>query len=293
MTYNHYLMSTDEIKKVLLDAGFDESSVQKLIDEYNQMGTEFQNGEYAGVGRHSGRFCEAVIHILRYEIDNKYQTESVRQFATALQNRDLSDEYSESIQQHLPNMLHTAWDIRSNRDAAHMNLEVAVNRADAKLSLALCSSMLVELIREFGTDNTEEEINQISGIIDDLSVVVEENPLQRLVTSKYEFDQERVAETLDGIISIVEEDEEIKPGVNFFEHRTKQQVIALALGRLAANDLGLINDSEIAKTANWFEKQIDSDSVSKHLNDIEYIERKHNKYLILGYQVENAIEELQ
>ena len=286
-------MSTDEIKKVLLDAGFDESPVEKLIDEYNQMGAEFQNGEYAGVGRHSGRFCEAVIHILRYEIDDKYKTESVREFATAIQNRNLGNEYSESIQQHLPNMLHTAWDIRSNRDAAHMNLEVAVNRADAKLSLALCSSMLVELIREFGSDNTEEEINQISGIIDNLSVVVEENPLQRLVTSKYEFDRERVAETLDGIISIVAEDEEIKPGVDFFEYQTKQQVIAMALGRLAANDLGVVNDNEVAKNADWFEKRIDSDSVSRHLTDTDYIEQKYNKYHIPGYQVENAIGELQ
>ncbi len=286
-------MSTDEIKKVLLDAGFDESPVEKLIDEYNQMGAEFQNGEYAGVGRHSGRFCEAVIHILRYEIDDKYKTESVREFATAIQNRNLGNEYSESIQQHLPNMLHTAWDIRSNRDAAHMNLEVAVNRADAKLSLALCSSMLVELIREFGSDNTEEDINQISGIIDNLSVVVEENPLQRLVTSKYEFDRERVAETLDGIISIVAEDEEIKPGVDFFEYRTKQQVIAMALGRLAANDLGVVNDNEVAKNADWFEKRIDSDAVSRHLSDTDYIEQQYNKYHIPGYQVENAIEELQ
>jgi len=286
-------MSTAEIEKVLLDAGFDESPVETLIDEYNQMKTKFQNGEYAGVGRHSGRFCEAVIHILRYEIDNKYQTESVRQFATALQNRNFGDEYSQSIQQHLPNMLHTAWDIRCNRDAAHMNLEVAVNRADAKLSLALCSSMLVELIREFAPDNSEQEINQISNIIDDLSVVVEENPLQRLIASKHEFDKEQVADTLNGIISIVEEDRDVKPGVDFFELRTKQQVVALALGRLAANNLGYVSENHIAKDENWFLERVDADSVSRHLDNTDYIEQKYGKYQIPGYQVENAIEELQ
>jgi hypothetical protein len=288
-------MSTNEIKDTLLDAGLEERGVEKVIEEYSIVQTKFQNGEYAAVGQHSGRFCEGIRRILRYDMDDKYTSDDpVRSFSTELRNREDEGHYSSAIHNHLSNMLHTAWDIRSNRDAAHMNLETAVNKADAKLSVALCSSILVELVREFASEEVDIDVAHIANIIEELSVQTEENPLRQLIASKYEFDRTNVAEALDGLVSIVESDEDIRPGLEFHDLRSKQQVVALALGRLAAHDLGVINSEDVACGVNWFNERAKTDSVNKYLENTDYIEQKeYNAYFIPGYQAENAIAELE
>jgi hypothetical protein len=289
-------MTTDEVESLLVEAGLEEQGVTKLVEEYKQMQTKFQNGDYSAVGMHSGRFCEGIRHVLRFELDNEYRSDdSVREFAMELFDRQDEGDYSTAIYQHLSNMLHTAWDIRSNRDAAHMNLETAVNKADAKLSVALCSSMLVELIREFAAGDDSIDADRMTDVIEELSVPIEENPLRRLVTSEYEFDSAALADTLDGLISIVEEEDEeevVNPGPEFHDLRAKQQVVALALGQLAAHDLGVLPEDEIAQRVNWFQDRIKNNSAGDYLDNTSYIEEEYAEYWIPGYQVENAIAEL-
>lgn len=287
-------MSADEIESVLLDAGLVAQDVEKLLEEYTAIRDSFREGSYSEVGKSAGRFCEGVVRILRYDMDSEYRSsDPVRQFATELYDRRDEGEYSTAIYQHLSNMLHTAWDIRSNRDAAHMNVETAVNKADAKLSVALCSSMLVELIREFATEEADVDTDRITTVIEDLSETVEQNSLQGLVTSKYEFDSAAVADTLDGLISIVEDDGEVEPGPEFHDLRARQQAVALALGRLAAHDLEFIEANQISKRATWFQDRIDSDRADTYLDEKAYIEEEHGQYYLPGYQVENAIAEFE
>jgi hypothetical protein len=287
-------MSAEEIESILLDAGLEAQDVNNLLEEYRVVQDDFRDGAYSEVGKSTGRFCEGVVRILRYDMDSEYHSsDPVRQFATELFDRRDEGEYSTAIYQHLSNMLHTAWDIRSNRDAAHMNVETAVNKADAKLSVALCSSMLVELIREFATEEADVDTDRITNAIEDLSVTVEQNPLRGLVTSKYEFDSAAVADTLDGLISIVEGDGEVEPGPEFHDLRVRQQAVALALGRLAAHDLGFIEANQISKRATWFQDRIESDKVGTYLDEKAYIEEEHGQYYLPGYQVENAIADLE
>lgn len=287
-------MSADDVESLLLEAGLEENGVTKIVEEYKQMQSKFQEGEYSAVGRHSGLFCEGIMHILRYELDGEYRSEdSVRAFATELLDRQDEIDSEKSIYQYLSNRLHTAWDIRSNRNAAHMNLGTAVNKAEAKLSLALCSSMIVELIRTFATVEDGIDHDRLTDVIDNLSVPVEENPLRRLVTSKYEFDSESVAETLDGLISIVDAEGEIEPGPDFHDLRSSQQVVALALGRLAAYDLGIIEADDIPIGSNWFHDRIQNGSASNYLERKSYIEQDYGDYMIPGYQAENAIADLE
>ena len=63
-------MSTEDVESLLIDAGLEEKGVSKVVEEYSQLQTKFQNGEYAAVGTASGRFCEGIVRVLRYEMDN-------------------------------------------------------------------------------------------------------------------------------------------------------------------------------------------------------------------------------
>lgn len=287
-------MDDETIRELLVEAGLRKKAVDQLLEEYSQMQSRFQQGEYAEIGVNVGRFSEGVVHILRLEIDSELKSETVREFAQECINGDFAEDYSPAIRQHIPNMLHTAYDIRNNRNSAHMNLETPVNRADARLGITLCSSMLVELIREFATEDEIEDIDTISKAIDQLSSPVEENPLESLVSSRYEFDRARVAETLENIISIVDEEEDVRPGPEFFDLTAKQQVVALALGRLAAHDLDYVD--QIGAKRTWYEDESDynEDIVKNHLENLDFIigDVTLGGYYIPGYQLENAIDRL-
>lgn len=288
-------MTTDEIDELLIDAGLQEGAVNKLLNQYEEMQSRFKREKYAEIGINIGHFCEAIVHILRVEIDSEPKSETVREFTQECFRGNFAEDYSEAVNQHIPNMLNTAYDIRSNRDAAHMNLETPVNRADARLGIALCSSMLIEIIREFVAEGDREDINKISKIIEKISDTTEEDPLDTIISSKYEFDEAKLADELNERITIVKEEEEVEPGPEFFELGDRNQVVALALGRLAAYNREIVNKSEIAKTKSWFADKAGSSqsNCSNYLKNIDCIkeyERQANNYYIPGYQVPKAID---
>jgi hypothetical protein len=288
-------MTNDEVSGLLVNAGLQEGAVDKLLDEYEEMQSRFKREKYAEIGINIGHFCEAIVHILRVEIDSEPKSETVREFTQECIRGDFAEDYSEAVNQHIPNMLNTAYDIRSNRDAAHMNLETPVNRADARLGIALCSSMLIEIIREFVAEGDREDINKISKIIEEISDTVDQNPLDTIVKSRYEFNEGEMAETLEDKITIVKEANEVEPGPDFFELSDRNQIVALALGRLAAYNREIIEEHRIAQRKDWFSERVDatSGSCNTMLREIDCIkERNGNQYYIPGYQVPKATEKL-
>lgn len=270
-----------------------EDGVDKLINEYSQMRRRFQEEEYAEVGISVGRFCEAMVSILDYKFTSKLDDKSVREFAQASINDEIGESYPPAINQHIPNMLHTAYDIRSNRDSAHVNFDTAVNRTDARVGTALCASMLVELTHEFIDEDKIEDVDDIVAVLDQLADPIEQSPLDSLVASKYDFDHEEVANLLDGLIIIVDEDNEVEPGLGFFDLNVKEQVTALALGRLAAYKRDIVY--QIGAKENWYTDRVDAiGSVDTKLEESEFIrcDFSDGGYHIPGYQVKNAIEVL-
>lgn len=286
-------MNYERLRSILIDSGFQPKTVDRLLGEYQKMHTRFQEQEYDEVGVHVGKFCEAVVYMLRLQISSEITSETVREFAASCLNGDYAEEYSLAIRQHIPNMLHTAYDIRSNRDAAHLNLKTAVNRSDAQLGIALSSSILVELIQEFVEYDEFDNPDKIIETINQLSEIPAESPLQALVRSKYEINGERMVDVLDSYITIVEEDADVQPGPEFFDLNREQQVIALALGRLAAYNLEYTD--RIAQHANWFEERTSyEDRIKKKLQNIEFIQQNNAPvgYYIPAYQVDNAADQL-
>lgn len=282
----------NKIREWLIGAGLRKKAVDSLLEERKKMRTHFQQEEYLEVGVNVGRFCEAVVQILQLKINSELTNESVRDFAKRFRHSGSAEDYSTAINQHIPNMLHTAYDIRSNRDAAHLNLETPINRANAVLGIALCSSMLIELIREFVAEQEVDDIDEIANVINQLSTSVEENPLRSLVISRYEFDRELVLEALKTRVVIEEETNEVKPGHSFSELEVTQQIIALALGRLSAYDLNYIE--EVGGSVAWFSVTCtyEGDQVKQELRNYDLMENDSGGYYLPGYNVKEAANRL-
>lgn len=160
-------MSYDRVKSDLLAAGLHETSVERLIDSYDQMRRKLSIGEYTEAGAYVGNFCENLINILRDVVGEEVEQDvSVHAFVKKSISNGYEEDVSDWVRVTLPRMAQATYELRSKRDTVHTNLEVPVNHADTQTAVRQCTWVLCELLREFGQ---EDDIDEIATIIEDLS----------------------------------------------------------------------------------------------------------------------------
>jgi hypothetical protein len=283
------MSAIEEVESLLVDSGLRKKAVEVLLEEFAAMQRRFREKEYAEVGVHMGRFCEAMIKILRVEAGFELKARpSVSNFAHELRD-DGGGNVPEGVQYGISDMLLTAYRIRNERDTVHIDLENPVRRSDARTGVTVCSWMLVELIRGYAIDGDTEDIEEIGQLIDRITESTEENPLERLRQSRYEFDERRVADALEGLINI-DEDETVAPGQCLTQIDIKAQITAVLLGQLAAYKHGADN---AGKGKKWISENTDVSEllVSSKIKDMQYVfeDDSEGGYYIPGFRVDEAV----
>lgn len=284
-------MSDERLSSVLLDIGLPAREVEELVDRYDKMRVNFQQGDYEKAGVDIGKFGEGMVKLLQLEADRELRDEGVRNFAQRYLNGRTDANVSDRVKKRIPHMLHIGWSIRSNQDAAHLHFDKPVRKADIQLGIRLCSSMLIELVREFANEDDDLDIDEVTELLQDLSEPVEQNPLHSLVQSRTEFDRQRVADAIDGYVVIVEEGS-VEQGPNVSGLSKHQELAAFGLGRLAAYSLGRIDD--IGANADWYD-----DRVAGNVNDGTIQSTKYflhdeglGGHYVPGYKATEAISRL-
>jgi hypothetical protein len=100
---------------------------KKLVDELLEAYVEAKRNFYLGGLRLStvegGRFCEAAFRILEERTTGKFlplgKQLDVERLRNTLQNLPPAS-HSDSIRLHIPRALRVVYDVRNNRDAAHL-----------------------------------------------------------------------------------------------------------------------------------------------------------------------------
>lgn len=283
------MSAIEEVESLLVDSGLRKKAVEILLEEFAAMQSRFREEEYAEVGVHMGRFCEAMVKILRVEAGFELKARpSVSNFAHELRD-DAGGSVPEGVQYGVSDMLLTAYRIRNERDTVHIDLENPVRRSDARTGVTVCSWMLVELIRGYAIDGDTEDIEEIGQLIDQITESTEENPLERLRQSRYEFDERRVADALEGLINI-EEDETVAPDQGLARLDKEGQVTAILLGQLAAYKLGADNTG---RKKGWISENTDltSGQARGKARKMSYVfeDDSEGGYYIPGFRVDEAI----
>jgi len=295
------MTAPNQLNELLEEAGLQDSAVEKLVDEYAAMQTRLVEEEYEEVGVHIGRFCEALVQILSVELKQELPTKvKVSEFAHNLRENVGSGE-PDSIRYILSQMLLTAYTIRNNRDTVHIDLQNPVNRSDARTGVAVCSWMLAEITRVYGVDTEVDNPDEIADIINKLSKPHEEEPLKRLEESRYDIDKFAVRDALEGVIHLVEDDEDIRPGPDFEKYSPEQKLVAILLGRLAAYQLNYSppNTSRrlIGCDEEWLSERsnVDKYQIGNSLEDLDFVfnQESENGYFVPGYRSEEAIQFLE
>ena len=147
----------------------DSKLVDELLEAYNESKRNYYEGGHRLGEVEGGRFCEAAFRILEEATQGRF-TPIGSQLDTNQLERRLSSlsssSYSKSIRLHIPRALRVVYDIRNNRDAAHLADGIDPNIQDASLVIAVISWVLAEFVRLYHGVSAKEA----QGIVDDLSV---------------------------------------------------------------------------------------------------------------------------
>jgi hypothetical protein len=134
----------------------------KLVDELLSAYQEAKHNFFLGGLRLSevegGRFCEAAFRLLEHVIKGS-STDLNRSLDTekliiALSNSPKT--FPDSVRLHMPRALRVVYDIRNNRDAAHLADGIDPNLQDASLVVSTLDWILAELVRIYHNVSADE-----------------------------------------------------------------------------------------------------------------------------------------
>ncbi|MEJ3747895.1 hypothetical protein WEI85_31965 [Actinomycetes bacterium KLBMP 9797] len=159
----------DQIRHALA-ARRDAKLIGELLDAYQEAKTEFYQGGHRLQAVEGGRFCEAAFRLLEEETTGKFtpfggklDTDGLIKNLAAIPK---ASGHSPSIRLHIPRSLRVVYDIRNNRDAAHLADGIDPNLQDATLIVSVLDWVLAEFLRLWHTPTVSAD--EAHRIVEDL-----------------------------------------------------------------------------------------------------------------------------
>jgi hypothetical protein len=145
-----------------LKQSFDSKVVDELLAAYQDAKHNFYLGGLRLSAVEGGRFCEAAFRMLQQAttgaftaLSHKTDTEKIISQLANIAKGSILD----SIRLHIPRALRVVYDIRNNRDAAHLADGIDPNLQDATLVISILDWVLAEFVRLYhGVSATEAQI---------------------------------------------------------------------------------------------------------------------------------------
>jgi len=215
----------------------------------------------------------------------------VDEFVRKSRHNEIEVNTPRSIKENIPDMLIAAISTLRQRAAGSSDLEVSVNRADARVVSAISAWLIVELVRLYAEVESFDEAEDIDSLIAEEVADPGEQPPSDLVRSRYAFDSAQLSQELAGVVYIERESRGIVPGPEFPNTR-EYQIIALLLGRMAAYDGGFCEDPGVNES--WFDDWVNTAGIQSEIAHLDFIFENPDEggYYIPGFRLEEAIEYL-
>lgn len=150
-----------------LTAAYDRKLVDELLDAHADAKSNYYLGGLRLSAVEGGRFAEAAFRLLQEETTGKFdplgtslKTEAIIKGLANL----APGTHPDSVRLHIPRALRVIYDIRNNRDAAHLGDGIDPNLQDATLVVSVVDWVLAEFIRLHHLVSVDEA----QGIVDEL-----------------------------------------------------------------------------------------------------------------------------
>lgn len=149
----------------------------ELVDELRETYEELKENFYLGNLRPSevegGRFAEAALRIIQWSTGGLPGGEPYTPLSDPLPRfdreverlRNLSGKYEKSLRVWLPRVLHSIYNIRNSRDAAHLSGDVDPNLPDSMLVATNADWVMAEFVRLFHGVKLQEAQARVDALV--------------------------------------------------------------------------------------------------------------------------------
>ena len=179
-------MDLDDVRQGFLARGILPQLVDDLLESYVEAKRRFHLGDHRPQEVEGERFSEAVFRILQQVAGQKVTPigkalPSVDKLLVAFENTVTQPD---SVRLHMPRTLKLIYDIRNNRDAAHLGDGIDPNLQDATLVVRNMDWVLAELVRLFHAVAADEAQRIIEDLVTKEVPAVQEIDGQPVILAK-------------------------------------------------------------------------------------------------------------
>ncbi len=160
-----------------LVTSLDPQLVDELLDAYEEAKSNFYLGGLRLSAVEGGRFCEAAFRLLQQRAFGRFdplgrqlKTETIIQNLALVQTATLPD----SVRLHIPRALRVVYDVRNNRDAAHLADGIDPNVQDATFVIGVLDWVLAELVRLHHNVGPAEAQRMVDDLVTRKAPVIED-----------------------------------------------------------------------------------------------------------------------
>lgn len=151
-----------------LKSHFDAKLVEELLAAYQDAKHNYYLGGLRLSAVEGGRFCEAAFRMLQQATTKKFtplgKTLNITSIILELSNVP-SPNAPDSVRLYIPRALRVVYDVRNNRDAAHLSDGIDPNRQDASLVVSTLDWILAEFVRLYHGVSPDEARKIIDGLV--------------------------------------------------------------------------------------------------------------------------------
>jgi hypothetical protein len=160
-----------------LGAAYDPSVVQELLDAHEELKKNFYLGGLRLAEVEGGRFAEAAFRLLQQETTGTFDSLGAS-LDTNATIKNLAEtpkgSFSDSVRLHIPRALRVIYDIRNNRDAAHLADGIDPNLQDATLVSSTADWVLAEFVRLHHSVSAQRAQEIVDDLVQRRAPVIEE-----------------------------------------------------------------------------------------------------------------------
>lgn len=162
----------------------------ELLAEYGAITRNYRERRWRYAELDGGRFCEIVYTILKGRLDGGVyphvaaKSKDLKSDCEALAKRPKTPG-SDSLRVTIPRILVGLYQVRNNRDVAHVGGDVDANHMDATYVLYAVKWVMAELVRIFHTTTISEATKVVDALVDrTIPVIWETGTIRRVLSTE-------------------------------------------------------------------------------------------------------------
>lgn len=156
----------DAVRKGLTGAGAPQALVDELLEAFAEAKRRFYRNDLRPQEVEGGRFSEAAFRLLQWAATGTFTPlgGNLPRVPTLVGQLESTTTSHDSVRMHIPRTLRVIYDIRNNRDVAHLADGIDPNLQDATLVIRNMEWVLAEFVRLYHSVSA----NQAQALIEDL-----------------------------------------------------------------------------------------------------------------------------